>query len=613
MKTIKKSFLKSIPKFAFLAILLLAFSCGPDAVLESETSLEAVSAKSQKGENSVLKVIARGAELHGTNGIYFGPDDNLYIASFYGQNVTVMNKQNGKILKQFGVSDGVLGPDDLVFHPDGQSFYFTDIISNFVGRMSLDGTLLGYQEVAPGVNPITFLEVDGEAPRLFVGLDFQGDGLYELDPNLVEAPRAIVEYAPDNYPIGFLNAFDFGPDGFLYGPVFTQGFVVKVDVGEPGDLPSSDPYNDGTITVVSAGFTYPVAAKFGPDGLLTVLDQTGEVFKVNTTTGEKTLFTTLEPGLDNLAFDKDGTLYVSNADFGWIVQILPSGKSRTISRGGMIGPMGVAVLQGSDKKDDVFVGDLFRMRQFNGRTGKEEKVYKGYLVAEPDKLTMPFAVQADGENLLVTSWFGEVVQVWSPKTDKFIKEYSMVFPIDAVRVNGQVVVSDLGLGGVVMAEGYSLIAPLNEASGLATDGVTLWAADWLTGEIWQIDFDGVNAETPFLVASGLSNPEGLAFEKEGSLVVVETGTSTLSRIDLSKNPGNNVTTIAKNLELSAPGLGAPNTWWFDGVAVGPSGDIYVAGGGANVLYRVSQKKGENDDDHNDDHGRSRGRGRGHGH
>lgn len=572
--------MKTILKFTLLFVILFTFSCSSDKTLESEISLEAMSAKSHKGEKSTLKVLARGAALHGTNGIYFGPDDNLYIASFFGQNITVMNKQNGKILKQFGVGDGVLGPDDLVFHPDGKSFYFTDIITNFVGRMSLDGTLMGYQEVAPGVNPITFSD-DG---RLFVALDFQGDGLYELDPNLVEAPRAIVPYVAGTYPLGFLNAFDFGPDGRLYGPSFLFKQIISVGVDGPS---TSDPYNDGTAKVVADGFTYPVAAKFGPDGLLTVLDQTGEIFKVNIDTGEKTLLTTLEPGLDNLAFDKDGTLYVSNADFGWIVQILPSGQARTISGGGMIGPMGVAVLQGSDKKDAVFVGDLFRMRQFNGLTGKEEEVFKGYLVAEPDKLTMPFAVQADGENLLVTSWFGEVVQVWSPQSDKFIKEYSMVFPIDAVRVKGEVVVSDLGLGGVVMADDYTLIAPLNEASGLATDGVILWAADWLTGEIWQIDFNGITPQTPVLVASGLSNPEGLAFEKEGSLVVVETGTSTLSRIDLSKNPGSNVTTIAENLELSAPGLGAPNTWWFDGVAVGPSGDIYVAGGGANVIYRVS--------------------------
>lgn len=82
------------------------------------------------------------------------------------------------------------------------------------------------------------------------------------------------------------------------------------------------------------------------------------------------------------------------------------------------------------------------------------------------------------------------------------------------------------------------------------------------------------------------NPEGLAYDMDGGLVVVETGASRLSRIDLSTGE---VTTIVDGLELSAPGLeGFPPTWGFDGVAIGQSGDIYVSGGGKNVVYRVSQ-------------------------
>lgn len=443
---------------------------------------------------------------------------------------------------------------------------------------------MGYQYVAPGVNPITFKEDEG---RLFVGLDFEGDGLYELDPDLQGDPRAIVPYVEGTYPIGFLNAFDFGPDGYLYGPVFTQGFVVRVNVDAPT---SSDPYTDGVIQPFSFGFTYPVAAKFGPDGMLTVLDQSGEIFKVNHETGDKTLFATLDPGLDNLAFDSDGNLYVSNADFGWIVQILPSGQARTISGGGLIGPQGLAVLPGSNNKDALFVGDLFRMQQFNGLTGKQEAVFKGYLVPEPDKLTMPFSVQADGENLVVTSWFSNLVQVWSPETDTAIEEYAMAIPVDAVRVNGHVVVSALGMGGVVRASDNSFIAPLGVASGLASDGQTLWAADWATGQIWQIDFEGDTPMTPveLVGVNMLDKPEGLALDGKRGLLVVETGTSSLKRVDLDSG---NISTVVEGLELSSPGLdGGVPTWWFDGVAVGPSGDIYVSGGGKNVIYKIPQNK-----------------------
>jgi len=84
------------------------------------------------------------------------------------------------------------------------------------------------------------------------------------------------------------------------------------------------------------------------------------------------------------------------------------------------------------------------------------------------------------------------------------------------------------------------------------------------------------------------NPEGLAWDKEGGLLVVESGASRLSRIDLATGA---VSKIADGLKLSAPGIdleGYPPTWAFDGVAVGQSGDIYVSGGGKNVIYRISK-------------------------
>ena len=574
MKMTNQKISQTISKLALLLLILFTYSCSDD-----DDDID----DNPGDKNLVLEEIVTGAKIHGTNGINFGPDGNLYIASFYGQEVIAMDKQSGEIVNRYGIDKNVLGPDDLIFHPDGESFYYTDILTGYVGRMTLDGTLLGYQEVGPGVNPITFSD-DG---RLFVALDFSGDGLFELDPNLVEPPRPIVPYVPDTFPLGFFNAFDFGPDGRLYGPSFLFGYVISVDVGEPGDPPTNDPYNDGTAQIVADGFTYPVAAKFGPDGLLTLLDQTGEVFKINVETGETTLFATIQEGLDNLAFDVDGNLYVSNADFGWIVELLPNGETRTVSEGGIIGPMGLAVLQGSNNQDAVFVADFFRMHEFNGSTGDGENIYKGYLVPEPEKLTTPVTVQADGENLVVTSWLSTLVQVWSPDNDQAIEEYAMAVPIDAVSVNNEIYVSDLGLGGVVSASEKAQIAPLVVASGMATDGETLWAADWATGQVWQIDFEGGNAQAPVEVASGLQSPEGLAFEKDGYLVVIETGASRLSRIDLATGE---VTMLVENLELGpAAPEGAPPTLWFDGVTVGPSGDIYASGWAKNVLYRVSEE------------------------
>ncbi|MFO7720220.1 MAG: hypothetical protein R6W85_07255 [Gillisia sp.] len=590
MKTIEKPSVKSVLKIAFGAFLFLAFSCSPDSTLKFEENLEEANAKSKKALNSILKELASGATLKAANGIDIGPDGNLYIASILGQEIVVMNKQNGKIIKRLGLEMGVKSPDDLVFGPDG-SLYWTDILVGEVGRMTPEG-LVTKQFVAPGVNPITF-STDG---RLFVALDFLGDGLYELDPDLIKPPRPIIEATPGNpFPLGFFNAFDFGADGRLYGPLFAAGLVISVDVGDLGDPPSSDPFVDGIALVVATGFENPAAAKFGPGGILYVVDQTGEVFKVNPETGNKTLFATLEPGLDNLVFDSDGTLYITNADQGWVAEILPSGQARTISRGGMIAPQGLAVIPGSNKQDAVFVADLFNLRQFNGLNGKAENIYKGFLVpVNSQSLILPMNLSSDGNNLVISSWFSGAVQVWDPKTQQVLENYPMGAPIDAIRFKDDIVVSDLGLGGVVWASDNSMILPIDNVNvfapgGLATDGETVWMADWGTGLVWQIDFDGKTPNAPVVVASGLANPEGLTLDMDGHLLVVETGASQLSRIDLFTGE---VTKIVDGLELSGPGLeGFPPTWYFDGVAIGQSGDIYVSGGGANVIYRISSKKG----------------------
>ena len=543
-------------------------------------------AVNKKNSKVLVREIITGAVLKGTNGINFGPDGNLYIASFLPQEIIVMNKQNGKILKKFGPADGVISPDDLAFGPDG-SLYWTDINIGEVKRMTPDGKVTK-QFVAPGVNPITFSE-DG---RLFVGLCFLGDGLYELDPELNAEPRPIIVASEGNeFPLGFLNAFDFGADGMLYGPIFAGGIVVKVDIDRPGP-PSTSPYTDGTVTVVSGGFTVPVAAKFDSQGVLHVLDQSGEVFKVNTLTGEKSLFIKMQEGLDNLAFDSNGSLFISNADFGSIVEILPSGQPRTVSKGGMISPMGLAVLPGANKQDALFVADLFRLRKFNGLTGREENVYKGDLLGRPGNLTTPFTLSADGDNLIVSSWFGGVVQIWNPQSDQVVQTFPVGAPIDAIRFKGDIAVSDLLLGGVIMASDKSIILPIDNAtvfapSGLATDGETLWVADWGTGIVWQVGFNGDTPMPAVPIVFGLMNPEGLAWDKEGGLLVVETGASRLSRIDLATGT---VSKIADGLKLSPPAIGLDNfppTYAFDGVAIGQNGDIYVSGGGKNVIYRIS--------------------------
>lgn len=566
-------------------IVSLVASSGVSASGESEAASNPILATDASPYE--VTVLVTGAPIHGANGIYVGPDGNLYIASVGGREILVMRPHDGMILDRLGPELGVQGPDDLVFGPDG-SLYWTDIFVGEVGRMAPDGVVTK-QFVAPGVNPITFSS-DG---RLFVALCFLGDGLYELDPELAAPPRPIVEATPEvPYPIGFLNAFAFGPDGRLYGPVFAAGLVVSVDVGSPGDPPSSDPWVDGTIQVVAAGFTDAVAVKFDAQDRLHLLDQTGEVFVVDWRSGETTLLAQLESGLDNLAFGADGRTYISSTDHGWVAELLPDGETRVLSPGGMIMPAGVAVTVGADGRESVFVADLFRLRAFDGSTGADIGVYKGYLVPEvdPPSLTVPMTASMDGEHVVVSSWFGGAVQVWDPLSDRVLEHYPMPVPLNAIRFQDDLVVADLGLGGVVWASDHTVILPMDGErvfvpAGLATDGETLWVGDWATGVVWQVGFDGKAPSAPLPVASGLANPEGLALAGDGSLLVVEAGAGRLSRIDLTTGA---VSVIADGLETGFPApAGLPPTYALGGVAIAPSGAIYASGTG--VLYRLDRR------------------------
>src|SRR4029450_4341163 len=64
-------------------------------------------------------VLARGAALHGANGVMFDHHDRLHIARGAGREIMVMDPQTGAILDRLGPDRGVEGPDDLTFGPDG--------------------------------------------------------------------------------------------------------------------------------------------------------------------------------------------------------------------------------------------------------------------------------------------------------------------------------------------------------------------------------------------------------------------------------------------------------------------------------------------------------------
>ncbi|HUU28226.1 MAG TPA: hypothetical protein VM123_10475 [archaeon] len=522
---------------------------------------------STDNKTEAMTVLVEGSPIHGANGIIFDSEDRLLIASVFGREIVVMDRENGSILARLGPELGIEGPEDLALGPEG-SLYWTSVVTGEVGRLSPDSVKKS-QKLATGVNPITF-SGDG---RLFAALDFSGDALYELDPELDNPPRLIAEN------LGWLNGMDWGPDGFLYGPVWSPGQVVRIDVDK------------GRITPVAEGFVNPSAVKFDSHGrLYMVTSLTGEILQVDTETGGKKLLAQVVPGLDNLAFDSQDGLFVSHSQDGSIFEVLPSGIKRTVSRGGMIVPGGVAVLP-RPGGESVFVADLWTLREFNGLTGKERSVTRNKVNSGLPGITTPQTVSPDGSRLVLSSWLSGEVQVWNPETFEVVEDYrDFAMPLNAIRFQGDLIVAELGTSSVVRASAaepedrVTLAAGLDIPVGLAATDDGLWVSEWGSGTVLQIVSGGKRLAEPVPVAKNLVFPEGLAVAQDGSLLVVETGTRRLLRIDTETGE---ISTVADKLDLGAQAIpGTPPTWIFNGVAVGRSGAIYVTGDIANVLYRL---------------------------
>ena len=251
-----------------------------------------------------------------SNGINIDSDDILYVTSILNSEIVLMDRDTGEVYERLGAEQGVTGPDDIAIAPDG-TLYWTNYSSGEVCRRADDTTTC--QFVGAFINPITISD-DG---RLFAAtaMPIISDALYELDPDLVQPPRRIFDNA------GMLNGMDWGPDGYLYAPSWKEANIFRIDVDSCGALESC--YRE---TIVDGTIAMPAAVKFDSQGNLYALgSSSGEVLQVDTTTGSLTRIATLQAGLDNLAFDSEDRLFVSNIVTGIVVEVLSDGTTRTVS------------------------------------------------------------------------------------------------------------------------------------------------------------------------------------------------------------------------------------------------------------------------------------------
>jgi sugar lactone lactonase YvrE len=512
------------------------------------------------------RTLADGAKFHATNGIKYGPDGNLYVASVLSRAIFVVDPNTGDVLDRIGTEEGVESPDDLTFGPDG-SLYWTSFLTGEVGRLSPAGVKTTVAQLAPGVNAIA-MSPDG---RLFVTRVFMGDELYELDPEGVEPPRLVASGLMG------LNSMEFGADGFLYGPQWFAGTVARINV------------DTGEVTTVLDGLGVPAAVKFDSNGILHVVDQErGQVVALNLATGESEVVVQVpEAGADNLAFDAQDNIYLTNAHDGWVRKVLPDGSIISLVEEGMVAPGGVAVLP-YGHGESVFVADALSLKAFDSIFGW--KTVEAHAIIGVSPLAAPISATNDNGRLLTTSWFANVVQVWDPAVHTVVESHrDFAVPLNAVRYQGDLVVAELATHRVVRRPAGTTdklpMAGVPVPTGLATDGDSLWVADWATGRVLLIADNGQTLPAPQLVASGLSFPEGMTVDSDGTLLVVETGADQLTRIDPATGAK---TVVADDLEVGLAGPpGMPPTYIFNGVAADECGTIYLTVDSKNTIEKFT--------------------------
>ena len=518
---------------------------------------------------ATVTVLARGGPLHGTNGVYFGPDGRLYVASVSSAAVAALDPESGAIVERWGPEEGVKGPDDLTFGPDG-SMFWTDFEFGDVGRRTPDGTTTVVASPGLGVNPITFSD-DG---RLFVCLCILGDQLFEIDPDGIEKPRLISDRLG---PGCGLNGMDWGPDDRLYGPRLFYNEVVRVDV------------ESGIVETVASGFQTPVAVKFDSQDRLHVLDTgAGEVVRVDVATGDTEVVGRVGVGSDNLAFNAEDRLFVSSFTHSSIVEVTGPETIRTVISGGISWPGGLAYVPSTGGSGRLFLADSTALRELDPATGAQVNA----VIGSVSDVGSVMSVHPHGTQLILSG--PTTVSIWDPDGDRLVARFEgFKEAVDALPLGDDIIVSEYETGRVLRFHPASpdvrtvIASGLEEPAGLAVHGGDLYVAD-RSGTLFQILDDGERLDPPRPVASGLAGPEGIAADEDGTLYVVEEDAGRVTQVDPETGAA---TLVADGLALHGVERRileeTTSVGFLAGIAVG-NGSLYVSGYPESRVYRIER-------------------------
>ncbi len=508
----------------------------------------------------VIERIVAGSGFHTANGVAFGPDGRLFVASVAGESIFALDLVTGVIETIVGPPSGEA--DDLVFGSNGDMIW-TAFLEGTVRMKAVDGPIKDLASDLPGVNSIAFTR-DGK--RLFVGQVFMGDGMWEIDLAGIAAPRLVASKT------GGINACQFGPDGMIYGPSWDRGQLVRIHP------------ETGETVVLAEGFKKPGAVRFDLEDHLFVLDdETGEIFAIDEANGKwsKRLIVQLPSATDNMVIGPNGFFYVSGMPDNAIHEVDPNtGRSRVVVKGDLGFPRAIAVSTGVNG-DLLHVADSGSYRVVNPRTKQVRDIAR----AVATNLKFPASVSVHGTSVLLTAELFGVIEIFDLDGNMIREVPGLKMPAASIECDDSTIIVTEPLAGRVLrlsgnqkdvlAEGLQLPAGLADAG-----NGRIYVSESASGRLLQINLEDRSAT---VVAEHLGTVRAIAMTPDGSVAVLDINGG---RVLLLAPATGIVLLVARGLAVGR--LQQPYAR-SGGLAVGSDGAIYVAADAENALYRISRK------------------------
>jgi sugar lactone lactonase YvrE len=552
MKILKTFFPLFVALFTIVSFTLLG--CGAEGIKVLDSKYKAV-------------ILAEDTPLSGVNGAAIGADGALYVVHTGNSVVTRVDLKTMKATTFVPSYGGVYICDDICADDKGNLYVTgTTPAVGEVYRIDQNGVKT---VIADGFLAPNGIEYNKKTGRLFMTECFQGNRVYELDPEGKKPPRLIIKENVIPVPEGF--GIDPDTDDLII-PDLGTGKILRVHP------------DTGKITVIAEKFIAPVALTIGPDKMAYIVSLfSGVVSRLSLDGKKREDIAKIEPGpgLDNLAMTDDGRLFVTSYWDATIYEVSTdgSGKYKRLFAMGPNQLNGIAV-----KGDKIFVSDAIMIRQL--KDGKYEKTKLNAWATHGMPLTIGLT-DGPGDLLFWPDFVNGAVGFGNPDTGKFQPIAGGLKRPMAVLVSGdgsKIYVAEYAgnqITEVSLKDGAKkvLAAGLEGPLALAMIDNMLYVAEAKPGRISKVD--PATGKKEVFISGAVGKVCALANDGEGNLLAFDGASQKILRISI------------KNLAISIIAENVPNGYFLMGsyppvefpavMTVSAKGDIYLTTANRGVI------------------------------